>query len=322
MEKIVIGLYEKTSYAERFAEYFCHNKNHCVDFRIFTMHDKISEFTKKAKIDVLLTDRKCVNDVENEENIAKIIVLSEGNYVMENEKYSVIFKYQSVEEIIKEVLSNIADDDNINVNNTFAIKSNTEIIGVYSASGGNIVLEYGVELALQIGKIKKTLLVCLEQLNGLDGAAWPESENRKKSSISYDGPSYVRGMSEVIYYLNKSGNKLALKIQSIICKKSYVDCIYPVEDYRDLEFLDKEGVSELLNVISEQMEYEAVIFIIGYLSEAFMMLMQKCNKLYFKAAQNKIEQKKQSAFENILRRDGMSGSLDNVIFFGEEKSVC
>ena len=56
MEKVVIGLYEKTSYAERFAEYFCHNKNNCVDFRIFTMCDKISEFVKKTKIDVLLTD--------------------------------------------------------------------------------------------------------------------------------------------------------------------------------------------------------------------------------------------------------------------------
>ena len=116
MEKVVIGLYEKTSYAERFAEYFCHNKNNCVDFRIFTMCDKISEFVKKTKIDVLLTDRKSVNDVENEKNVGKIIVLSEGNYVMENEKYSVIFKYQSVEEIIKEVLSDIADDDKVNIN--------------------------------------------------------------------------------------------------------------------------------------------------------------------------------------------------------------
>ena len=69
MEKVVIGLYEKTSYAERFAEYFCHNKNNCVDFRIFTMYDKISEFVKKTKIDVLLTDRKCVDDVEKERNI-------------------------------------------------------------------------------------------------------------------------------------------------------------------------------------------------------------------------------------------------------------
>ena len=76
MEKVVIGLYEKTSYAERFAEYFCHNKNNCVDFRIFTMCDKISEFVKKTKIDVLLTDRKSVNDVENEKNVGKIIVLS------------------------------------------------------------------------------------------------------------------------------------------------------------------------------------------------------------------------------------------------------
>lgn len=322
MEKVVIGLYEKTSYAERFAEYFCHNKNNCVDFRIFTMCDKISEFVKKTKIDVLLTDRKSVNDVENEKNVGKIIVLSEGNYVMENEKYSVIFKYQSVEEIIKEVLSDIADDDKVNINNTFVIKNNTELIGVYSASGGNIVLDYGVELALQMGKMRKTLLVCLEQLNGLDGASWPENENKKKSGVSNDEMPYVRGMSEVIYYLKKSGNKLTLKLQSIICRKGEVDCIYPVEDYRDLQFLDKEGIGEFIKVVSEQMEYEAVIFIIGYLSEAFMELMQRCDKLYFKAAQNRMEFEKQNAFEKMLKRDGLSGSFDNVVFFGEDRNAC
>lgn len=322
MEKVVVGLYEKTSYAERFAEYFCHNKNNCVDFRIFTIREKISEFTKKTKIDVLLTDRECVGDVESERNVGKIIVLSEGNYVMENEKYPVIFKYQSIEEIIKEVLADIADDDSINVNNTSVIKNNTELIGVYSVSGGNITLDYGVDLAVKTGKIKKTLLVCLEQLNGLDGASWPENETKRKSSISYEESSYVRGMSEVIYYLNKNGNKLALKLQSIICRKSGVDCIYPVEDYRDLQSLDKSGIGEFINVVSEQMEYEVVIFIIGYLSEAFMELMQRCDKLYFKAAQDGIERERQSAFENMLKRDGLSGSLSNVVFFGSETNVC
>ncbi|MBU5478304.1 hypothetical protein KQI69_03700 [Eubacterium sp. MSJ-13] len=322
MEKVVIGLYEKTSYAERFAEYFCHNKNNCIDFRIFTIREKISEFTKKTRIDVLLTDRQYADDVNSESNVGKIIILSEGNYVMENEKYPVIFKYQSVEEIIKEVLADIAEDDNIDVNNTSVIKNAAELIGVYSASGGNIPLDYGVGLAVKTGKIKKTLLVCLEQLNGLDGAAWPENETKRKISSSYEEVSYVRGMSEVIYYLNKSGNKLALKLQSIVCRRSGIDCIYPVEDYRDLGFFDKDMINEFINVVSKQMEYEVVIFIIGYLSEAFMELMQRCDKLYFKAAQDGIERERQNAFENMLKRDGLSGKLDNVVFFGTETNLC
>lgn len=101
-----------------------------------------------------------------------------------------------------------------------------------------------------------------------------------------------------------------------------MDCIYPVEDYRDLQFLDKEGIGEFIKVVSEQMEYEAVIFIIGYLSEAFMELMQRCDKLYFKAAQNRMEFEKQNAFEKMLKRDGLSGSFDNVVFFGEDRNAC
>lgn len=319
MGKVVIGLYEKTSYSERFAEYFFHNKNKCIDFRIFTLHEKIAEFVKATKIDVLLVGEECVEEVCNEKNIGKIIVLSEGNYVMESEKYPVIFKYQSVEEIIKEVLDDIADDDNINVKRTSVIKKNTELIGVYSASGGNIALDYGVNLAVKTGKIKKTLLVCLEQLNGLDGASWPQNENKRNNDISYD-EVYVRGLSEVIYYLNKSGNKLEIKLQSIICNKNGVDCIYPVEDYRDLDFLNKDGLNEFINVVSQQMEYETVIFVIGYLSETFMELMQRCDKMYFKAVETSMECERQKSFESMIKREGLSGSIDNIIFFGTEKN--
>lgn len=317
MEKIVIGLYEKTEYSERFAEYFCHNKNNFIEFRIFTMCEKVVEYLEKKRIHILLTDRECVDEVVNERNLGKIIVLSEGDYVMENDKYPVIFKYQSVEEIIKEVLADIADDDSIGLTKTAFIKKNTELIGVYSTSGGNTVLDYAVNLAIKTGRVKKTLLICLEQLNGLDGALWSENENKQNYNRIKE-KSYVRGMSEVIYYLNKKGNKLALKLQSIICNINGVDCIYSVEDYRDFNFFSKEALDEMINVVSSQLGYETVIFVIGFLNETFIELMQLCDKLYFKAAQNGIEHQRQKSFENMLKRDGLSGSLDNVVFYGEE----
>lgn len=317
MEKVVIGLYEKTSYSERFAEYFFHNKNNYIEFRIFTMREKIVEFVKNTRIDILLCDREDADEVVDEKNIGKIIVLSEGDYVMENEKYPVIFKYQSVEEIIKEVLADISEDDSIKMTETSVIKKNIELIGVYSVSGGNTVLDYAVNLAVKTGRVKKTLLVCLEQLNGLDGAFGVENENKQNNLISY-GKSYVRGMSEVIYYLKKSGDKLAIKLQSIISNKSGVDCIYTVEDYRDYNFFNKEGLEEFISVISGQLGYETAIFVIGYLNETFVELMKRCDKLYFKAAQDEIEEQRQIAFENMLKREGLSGSLENVMFYGVE----
>lgn len=327
MEKVVIGLYDKTVYSERFAEYFCQGGNSCIDFRIFTVCDKISEFVKKARLDVLLLGQEYVDEVKDTKQIGKIIVLSEGNCVMEGEKYPVIFKYQSVEKIINEVLENIADDENIRLeeSNKNPVRNNTEIIGVYSSDSVNLALKYGVDLATKTAKVKKTLLVCLDQLNGLDGALRLEN-NMREQFFSYEREdmtyetSYVRGMSEVIYYLNKKGSKLALKLQSIICHRGSVDCIYSVEDYRDLKYFDVEGLEEFINIISSQMEYETVIFVIGYLSETVMELMQRCDKLYFSAVQDEIDRQRLSSFEKTLMRDGLAGSLDNIMFFASEKS--
>lgn len=328
MEKVVIGLYDKTVYSERFAEYFCNNKNNCIDFRIFTVFDKISEFVKKGRLDVLLLGQEYVDEIKNTKEIGKIIVLSEGNYVMEGEKYPVVFKYQSVENIINEVLENIADDEKIRLeeNNKNPVKINTELIGVYSSDSVNLALKYGVDLAIKTAKVKKTLLVCLDQLNGLDGALRLEN-NMCEQFFSYEGEnmtyetSYVRGMSEVIYYLNKKGSKLALKLQSIICHRGGVDCIYSVEDYRDLKYFDIEGVEEFISILSGQMEYETIIFVIGYLNETFIELMQRCDKLYFSAVQDEIDRQRFSSFEKTLMRDGLAGSLDNIMFYASEKSV-
>lgn len=328
MEKVVIGLYDKTVYSERFAEYFYNNKNNCIDFMIFTVFDKISEFVKKGKLDVLLLGQEYVDEIKNTKEIGKIIVLSEGNYVMEGEKYPVVFKYQSVENIINEVLENIADDEKIRLeeNNKNPVKINTELIGVYSSDSVNLALKYGVDLAIKTAKVKKTLLVCLDQLNGLDGALRLEN-NMCEQFFSYEGEnmtyetSYVRGMSEVIYYLNKKGSKLALKLQSIICHRGGVDCIYSVEDYRDLKYFDIEGVEEFISILSGQMEYETIIFVIGYLNETFIELMQRCDKLYFSAVQDEIDRQRFSSFEKTLMRDGLAGSLDNIMFYASEKSV-
>ena len=97
--------------------------------------------------------------------------------------------------------------------------------------------------------MRKTLLVCLEQLNGLDGASWPENENKKKSGVSNDEMPYVRGMSEVIYYLKKSGNKKVIYntalVEEIIkqLKLDYSNCVSKTLDNVKIENWDEVDIA-------------------------------------------------------------------------------
>ena len=109
-------------------------------------------------------------------------------------------------------------------------------------------------------------------------------------------------MSEVVFYLKQRKEKLALKLETVVASWSGADYIFAVEDYRDLYSLSSEDVHQFLNVLSGQTDYETVIFDIGFLSEAALALMERCNMLYMPYAKTKQQKSKEAAFWRLLDR--------------------
>ncbi|MCI5588652.1 MAG: hypothetical protein MR384_12350 [Lachnospiraceae bacterium] len=303
MSKIKIALLDDISYSRCFSEYVSHKKNDFMDVQIFTGLDSIRQYLADNIINILLVGQDMVNDLAGCRQIKKIIVLSEGDSVCEYSEYPVIFKYQSIDRIIKEIFNIIADDDSIEDCQAGFRRKDKEIIGVFSPFGGSGVSMFSWKLVKQINSVKKTLYINLEMFDGLDIDRKKEYENE-----------YIRGMSEAVFYIKQKKGKLGMKIQSIIHNHEGCDCILPVDDYRDLYSITAGDMNEFIDVIARKTDYETIIFDIGFISEASLVLMKSCDKLMVPKAEDSFQNKMQESFEKYLMREGMEDVLSNINF--------
>ena len=293
MKKIQIALYDKEGYMSCLVGYLCRKGRGMLETRLFSSLDMLVTCAEAGKIDVLLAGEEVVEEIRGlEGKVAKIMLLSEGNEVKEGTGYYLLFKYQSAQEIVKEVLEQIAEDDTIAFTKTFPSKRRVSFVGVYAPFGGSGVTEYALSLAGRLAEKEKVLYVSFEQFHSLDFL-----QNTGKDAVSY------RGMSEVIFYLKQRKEKLALKLETVVVSKERTDYIFAVEDYRDLYSLNSEDIRHFLEVLSQQADYETIIFDIGCLSEAMLYLMEHCDSLYMPQAETKQQKSKEAAFGRLLHRE-------------------
>lgn len=293
MKKIQIALYDKEGYMSCLVGYLCRKGRGMLETRLFSSLDMLVTCAEAGKIDVLLAGEEVVEEIRGlEGKVAKIMLLSEGNEVKEGTGYYLLFKYQSAQEIVKEVLEQIAEDDTIAFTKAFPSKRRVSFVGVYAPFGGSGVTEYALSLAGRLAEKEKVLYVSFEQFHSLDFL-----QNTGKDAVSY------RGMSEVIFYLKQRKEKLALKLETVVVSKERTDYIFAVEDYRDLYSLNSEDIRHFLEVLSQQADYETIIFDIGCLSEAMLYLMEHCDSLYMPQAETKQQKSKEAAFWRLLHRE-------------------
>ena len=301
MKKIQIALYDKEGYMSCLVGYLCRKGRGMLETRLFSSLDMLVTCAEAGKIDVLLAGEEVVEEIRGlEGKVAKIMLLSEGNEVKEGTGYYLLFKYQSAQEIVKEVLEQIAEDDTIAFTKAFPSKRRVSFVGVYAPFGGSGVTEYALSLAGRLAEKEKVLYVSFEQFHSLDFL-----QNTGKDAVSY------RGMSEVIFYLKQRKEKLALKLETVVVSKERTDYIFAVEDYRDLYSLNSEDIRHFLEVLSQQADYETIIFDIGCLSEAMLYLMEHCDSLYMPQAETKQQKSKEAAFWRLLHRENHEPLLES-----------
>lgn len=293
--KIKIALFDDDGYMSSFAGYLCKKYKNIVETRLFTNLEMLTGYINTGKADVLLASEIYVEQFRKySEQISQMVFLSEENCLQESPDFPMIFKYQAVSEIVKEIFALMAENDKISYQTEIISKRTVEMICGYSPFGGGGVTEFLFQKAEELARNSKVLYVNLEEFYGFSELTGPNQG----------------GMSEVLFYLRQRKGKLALKLESILRKKGDLDCICSVNDYRDLYSLTKEDMTEFLQVLINQTEYGIFIFDIGLLTEAGSYLMEHCHKLYMPMPKNQMQISKKDAFEKNLHSSGKGTVLE------------
>lgn len=299
MKKLLFALYDTEGYMLSLAEYFG-KKFFIMECRLFTKKDCLLNYLKGHQVDVLLLGQEVeAAQLSYLEHVKKVIILSEERNLSNQQNIPIIFKYQSAERVCQEIFQMIAQEE-IPFVSTRGTRENIEFYGLYRPYGSQLHLQK-LYLSDEV-RGKRTLFINLEPLSGFE-----QMEEKSEE----DGRS-LRGMSELVFYLKQHSEKIALKLRVLVQKWKGMDCIYPVEDYRDLYSLNCEEIDLLLSVLAEETDYDLVLFDVGFLSDAALYLLYCCDRIYIPKAVNDWEENQKKSLERLLEREGMEEMKGNI----------
>ena len=285
MTKNVMAVYDTDEeYVMRLMNYF--NETQPVDMELqgFTDLEYLKDYTRDNALDVLLVqDSELCDDIE-EMKIGKIMVLSEGEYETSDSKgHKTIYKYQSTDNIVREVMCYYADEPEVRIG--VLNKTQSRLIGVYSPIKRSLKTSFALCLGQLLSHTQKVLYIDLEDFHGFN---------------SLFHQNFMADISDLLFYVQQQRKNFPYKLASIVQKLGTLDFIPPAISPEDLKTLDSDIWISFLNEVLD-CNYEYVILDIGDGIRNIERILNACETIYTPVRQDYISQAKLEQYETWLR---------------------
>lgn len=297
MEKKILAICDvEKQYAFKLVEAFGDKKNLGFQVHAFSGIKELQEFAVQNRIEILLIPGKIMSETINLLNIDKIILLSDGEIYEEYSDYESIYKYQSAEYIMKEVLCYCAEYARP-VTGMYYGKKEFEVHGVYSPIGrcGKSVL--AESLAENFGRKRKTLLLDLQ------------SYSARAEQL---GQEDLWDLADMIYFLRQGKQTFLYKLGSIVRNKDVYDYILPMKAPADLRSVTLAEWTELLEKLATDSDYEVVVIDFGEAVCGLLQLLSQCTQIYMPILSEQTAQRKMENFEWILRDENFEKMIEDI----------
>ena len=285
METKVLAICDtEKQYALKLMEAFCEKKNFGFQVHAFSTVNDLERFGARTRIEILLIPGKNMSETLVHLDIGKIILLSDGEVYEQFSDYESIYKYQSAEHIMKEVLCYYAEYAKP-VARLYHEKKEFAIYGVYSPIGRCGKTALAESLAAAFGKKMKTLLLDLQ------------SYSAHKEQL---GGEELWDLADIIYFLRQGKQTFLYKLGSIVRSRGVYDYILPMKAPADLRSVTLAEWSELLEKLASDSDYQVVVIDFGQDVSGLFQLLKNCSKIYMPILSDSDSVKKLENFEWIL----------------------
>ena len=118
-------------YARNFMEYLNQKRNIPFEVHAFSSAEMFLEFAKNNETEILLISDKAMKEEIRRYPIRQIIILSEGVHSPVLDQYPAVYKYQSSEKVIREVMACYGVENGVDTSPALLPKKEMRIIGIY-----------------------------------------------------------------------------------------------------------------------------------------------------------------------------------------------
>jgi len=283
-------------YAERLSDYVNRKEKGVFEAQAFTSGESLSKFASEHDIDVLLTgfpaDEKAISEVKS----AQKIYLTEDPKNSPDSEIAEIYKYQSGDDIIREVMAAYCETPEAKTELPGLFSKEKKIIGVYSPLGRCGKTSLALSAGQILAKEEKVLFITLDTFTGFTGLM---------------DTQWKRDLSDLIYYY-KQGRFQALRLNSIVYYLGDMAWIPPIRFPDDYNQITAEEMANFLVTILDQCGYSTIVLDVGNYGRQVMPLLDICQVIYMPVKEDLISQAKLEEFEKHMDGLGKQKIKDKI----------
>lgn len=283
----------EAGYAYGLVDYLSTKKGFPFEVHVFTSSKKLREFAAKHPLSIALVAQKDYEDRLEELPIDRIILLGEERESLEAGRKT-IWKYQSCEKMVKELLNWIAGEGIIG--RPVSGGKQMKLIGIYSPVGKCLKTSFSFVLGQLLSKKHKVLYINLECYCGLGKLLKKE---------------FTTDMSQLIYYLQNTPDNFGYRLGSMVERVGGLDILPPFNSFLDFVSVTGEEWIQLFKEVERGSDYEYVILDLSDAVQNLFDVLRLCDIIYTLSREDgfalaKIEQYREvlekSSYEDIWKK--------------------
>ena len=274
----------EVEYAYNFMEYLNQKKNIPFEIQAFTGPEVLCDYAREHPIEILLISGKAMNDMVKQLNTGMLIILSEGVHNPGLDHYPSVYKYQSCDGMLREIM-NYYGADKTPHDQTPVLKRQTRVIGVYSPIGRTQKTSFALTLGQILAKNQAVLYLNLENFSGFDQLL--------EQSFEYT-------LSDLLYFTRQENINLSYKMAGMVQNMQNLDFIPPALSPMDIQCTTYEEWMTLLEMIVKETRYEIVILDLGDGVQSLFQILESCDQIYVPIRNDVISASKIDQFEHLL----------------------
>ncbi|MCI8416973.1 MAG: hypothetical protein HFI33_05635 [Lachnospiraceae bacterium] len=276
------------TYVARLMEYLNEKQISPFYVRAFTSREALEAFAQQEEIQVLLISDSMVSREAHCLSVGRQILLTEGHVPAGLEREPAIYKYQSAERIIREVLHYYAEADHPFLQAAL-LQEEVRLYGVYSPIQRLGKTTFALALGAVCARKRRTLYLNLEAYSGF--------EERMPSAHEWN-------LGDLLYFLKKGKQGFLYKLKSVTHSLDALDYIAPALSPTDLISVSEEEWELLLERLMGDAGYESLIVDFSDCIQGLFGLLEKCRHIYMPVLEDEISQAKLRQFEKVLEMKG------------------
>lgn len=292
MEKILAIYDEDALYCKRLSLYLRQNTN--LPFQIYPLltEESLESFSKKKELDLLLLSEKDAGKLHFSPKSRKTLYLSEENLLTKQKKENYIYKYQSGDQIMREILVQYGELELLSEGG----QHRAEIFMVYSPLGRLGKTEFSKALAKELGKNRKTLYVSLEE-----SAFSPKSQIQERECLT-----------EALYHF-KENHLTPMILRALSYPQDSYSTIHPVRSPEDISGLSQRDLSLFLEKIAEEGGVDALVVDTDSSMSRYLECFSLAKKIFLPVLEDGKSKAKLSVLQQYLEKNAGEAVLEKFV---------